>query len=103
MKSRISAYFSAGPEWIALVEEKEYQPSANYSHICFSVEEADFAAFAERLRARGVIEWQEDFSEGESIYLLDDSGNKLEIHCSSLESRIAEGKNSREDGIEWYQ
>ncbi|MCL1878897.1 MAG: VOC family protein [Defluviitaleaceae bacterium] len=102
MKSNHSAYFRAGKVWIALVQEKNFEKSRNYAHIAFNVPQENYTDFVKTLRINGVKEWQKNDSEGESLYILDDSGNKLEIHFSSLEKRAAHGKNNWGDGYEWF-
>jgi len=93
MKSSMSAYLECGKIWIALVEEKiEYSMNEKYNHIAFSVKRKDYCKVVENLKRYGVREWQSNRTEGESFYFLDPSSNKLEIHYSSLDSRINEIK-----------
>jgi len=102
MKSSRSAYLLAGATWIALNQEGDHTPSKSYGHIAFDIGVESFAAFAAGLRKSGVREWQTNTTEGESLYLLDDSGNKLEIHASNLEVRIAKGKAEWGEDVEWF-
>lgn len=102
MKSKTSAYFLAGDTWIALTGEQDFKVSPNYSHIAFSVDETEFEGFDKRLKCNNVSEWKSNTSEGESLYILDDSGNKLEIHYSSLENRLESGKQFWGKDVEWY-
>jgi catechol 2,3-dioxygenase-like lactoylglutathione lyase family enzyme len=102
MKSNRSAYFLAGKIWVALDKKEKYIPSENYSHICFNVPKKHYKHYVEKLRENTIMEWQENQTEGDSIYLLDDSGNKLEIHFSTLIERIKFGKKHFGNDVEWY-
>ena len=102
MKSSYSAYFRAGETWIVLIADKEYEPSKNYAHIAFNISKNDYYEFVELLKVKGVREWQENESEGDSLYLLDDSGNKLEIHFSTLEERVKHGKIHYGKEVQWW-
>lgn len=84
------AYLEAGHDWICLSLDDKTRtgPHPEYTHLAFSVEAADFADAAARLRAAGVQCWQENRSEGESFYFLDPNGHKLELHVGNLESRL---------------
>ena len=82
-----SAYFLAGNDWLAIVQTKQ-SLSETYSHLAFSVEQMDFAKLAEQIRKSGAIIWQENTSPGDSLYFLDPSGNRLEIHAGSWRSRV---------------
>ena len=102
MKSNRSAYFYAGEIWIALNQEKTCKPSENYAHIAFNIPESDYPEFIKMIRENNIEEWQKNESEGDSIYILDDSRNKLEIHFSTLESRIEHGKKHYSKEVQWF-
>jgi len=102
MKSSRSAYFLAGTTWLALNQETKHEPSKSYGHIAFDSDVDSFSTFVARVRASGVVEWQANTTEGESLYFLDDSGNKLEIHASSLEARVLKGKAEWGQEVVWY-
>ena len=102
MRSPKSAYLMAGATWIALVEERDRSPSEGYGHVCFHVDESIFEEYVEGLRRRGIREWQPNRTEGKSLYFLDDSGNRLEIHSSSLKNRVLRGKAEWGDEVEWF-
>jgi catechol 2,3-dioxygenase-like lactoylglutathione lyase family enzyme len=102
MKSNRSAYFYAGKIWIALDQREPYNTSENYAHICFNMPKKYYNKFIEEIRENNIKEWQRNETEGESLYILDDSGNKLEIHFSRLKERIRYGKKHYEKGTEWY-
>jgi catechol 2,3-dioxygenase-like lactoylglutathione lyase family enzyme len=101
MRSEFSAYFQAGPTWIALVQGDTPAPQG-YGHIAFEVSSQDFARVKGRLQEAGCHPWQENKSEGDSFYFTDPSGNKLEIHSGSLESRIAQGKAEWTNPVTWF-
>ncbi|WP_341503935.1 fosfomycin resistance glutathione transferase [Gallaecimonas sp. GXIMD4217] len=95
------AYLSAGPLWLCL-SLGESRPSDDYSHIAFSVDAGNFEALAERLAANGIRHWQPNRSEGESLYILDPDGHKLEIHLGCLQSRLAALKEAPYPGLRWF-
>jgi catechol 2,3-dioxygenase-like lactoylglutathione lyase family enzyme len=84
------AYLQAGESWIALIEDSApgSRASEDYSHVAFSVPTADFAKLSETIRSSGARIWQENSSEGESLYFLEPDGHKLEIHSSDLAARL---------------
>jgi len=102
MKSSRSAYFYAGSIWIALNQEESHKPSDNYAHIAFNVPEKHYYQFVEAIKKNDIIEWQKNQSEGDSLYILDDSSNKLEIHFSSLEQRAEHGKKYYGKEVQWF-
>jgi hypothetical protein len=46
--------------------------------------------------------WKENETEGDSFYFLDPSGNKFELHYSSLRNRIEDGKANWGSEVTWY-
>jgi len=102
MKSSRSAYFYAGDMWIALNQEDTHKPSDNYAHVAFNVPESHYIQFVEAIKKNNAIEWQKNQSEGDSLYILDDSGNKLELHFSTLQQRIEHGKMHYGKEIQWF-
>ena len=87
-KWEFGAYLSLGSLWFCLSVD-EVKPNADYTHIAFDIAECDFPRFVKQLRAAKVKEWKVNKSEGQSLYILDPDGHKLEIHCGSLSSRLA--------------
>jgi len=102
MKSQTSCYFLAGNTWIAFVLENDNQERRLYSHIALNCEKAEMDIFKKRMEENGIRKWQENETEGESIYFLDPSGNKLELHCTSLADRIGDGKKNWGTKVEWF-
>jgi catechol 2,3-dioxygenase-like lactoylglutathione lyase family enzyme len=104
MRSSFSAYLQGGSLWLALQAglSAPLPASADYSHVAFDVDQAEFEAVADRLRAHGVREWQSNRTEGDSIYFLDPNGHKLEIHAGALAQRVRSGKASWGPSVRWY-
>ena len=99
-----SAYFLVGDNWIALVQTKEHlEPSSSYAHLAFSVSSQNFKIVSHKIIESGSKIWQENSSPGESLYFLDPSGNKLEIHCGDWKSRIQWLKNNPTDEVVLYE
>jgi len=99
------AYFLAGDLWVALVLDPEVRAGAlpEYTHVAFTVAPEDFEAAAERIRAAGAAVWQENRSEGDSLYFLDPTGHKLEIHATDLAERIRSARENPWVGLEILQ
>lgn len=93
-------YLEAGPLWLCLSrdEDARLRPYPDYTHIAFSVSEADYGTLSERLTAECVV-WKDDSSEGASTYFLDPDGHKLEIHLGSLESRLSQYRQNPSKGV----
>ena len=64
-------------------------PLPEYSHIAFNVPAARFDDAAASIRASGAVIWQDNRSEGASLYFLDPDGHKLEIHAGDWRTRLA--------------
>ncbi len=99
-----SAYLLAGNDWIVLVKAKDSKErvATSYAHLAFSVSEKEFAAMAEKIRSSGAEIWQDNSSPGESLYFLDPSGNRLEIHVGSWQSRLDWLKDHPTPEVEIY-
>ena len=89
------AYLLAGDLWLALVVDEAVRrgPLAEYTHLAFTVPREEFAALSERITASGAPIWQENWTEGDSLYFLDPDGHKLEIHVSDLAARLASARS----------
>lgn len=98
------AYFLAGDFWFCLNVDPKVQPDAGYTHYAFSVTEQNFNLVRERILQTGARIFQENTSEGDSLYFCDPDGHKLEIHVGDVYSRLDAKK--REPGkwreLEWF-
>lgn len=95
------AYLSAGSLWVCLSVGLPC-PSKDYSHIAFNIAEEQFREYSEKLSKLGISTWQENSSEGQSLYILDPDGHKLEIHVGNLSTRLAALKENPYNGLVWF-
>lgn len=87
VKWKQGAYLSLGDLWLCLSVDKPDEKT-DYSHIAFSISQQDFTDFSHKLIKLDIAQWKENASEGDSLYLLDPDGHKLEIHSGDLYSRL---------------
>jgi catechol 2,3-dioxygenase-like lactoylglutathione lyase family enzyme len=93
------AYLEAGALWLCLSLDNQTAPISgpDYTHVAFDIDQEGFDLLSERIR-KVTREWQENSSEGDSLYFLDPDGHKLELHVGSLASRLAiEGRKVSHD------
>ena len=101
-----SAYFLTGEDWLVLDQDKNKDAVFNqrsYAHIAFSVSESDFHFVSEKIKQAVAEVWQENSSPGESLYFLDPSCNRLEIHCGDWKSRLQWLKDNPSDEVTLYE
>ena len=100
-RAGIAAYLLAGETWLALVQESK-PVAKNYSHLALSVSSQDLQNLKDKILAYGTLSWQDNQTFGESFYFEDQSGNRLELHTSDLESRLDNMRNLKDSNIEFY-
>ena len=100
VKWRGGAYLSLGELWLCLSLDS-VDSRSDYSHIAFSIEKNQLASIHLLLNQNKVKQWKANSSEGESIYVLDPDGHKLELSCGSLASRLASLKAKPYQDLEW--
>ncbi len=94
------AYLLAGGVWVALVLGRHDREHAeDYSHLAFDVMPAEFQAMAAAIGAAGCEVWQDNWTEGESLYFRDPSGHKMEIHATTLLDRLRSAESAPWDGL----
>ena len=96
------AYLCLAGQWICLSLD-DVCPSKDYSHIAFDIAKEDFQPFCDQLVAQDVALWKQNKSEGQSLYLLDPDGYKLEIHVGDLASRLQAMKAAGKEGVVFYE
>lgn len=100
------AYLTCGDLWLCLSLDAQRQYisplQSDYTHYAFSIDAQDFSVFAARLAQAGVVSWKENRSEGESYYLLDPDGHKLEAHVGSLAQRLAACREKPYPGMQFF-
>jgi catechol 2,3-dioxygenase-like lactoylglutathione lyase family enzyme len=98
------AYLLAGDVWLALVVDDQARATMlpEYTHIAFSVAAAQFAALAQAIRRSDAPLWQENWTEGDSLYFCDPNGHKLEIHASDLATRLSTARAQPWEGLEFF-
>lgn len=79
-----------------------FQPkiALDYTHIAFTVLPSSLNHYRCHIEQLNLKLWQENASEGDSLYLLDPDNHKLELHVGNWQTRLAATKeNPYEDMI----
>lgn len=101
-KWKRGAYLLAGDLWLCLSIDANIQnrKSSDYTHIAFTVSPESFHYYRHNIQELNLKLWQENISEGDSLYILDPDNYQLELHVGNWQTRLAAIKeNPYEDTI----
>jgi hypothetical protein len=56
----------------------------------------------QRIQTAGAPIWQDNWTEGDSLYFVDPNGHKLEIHISDLATRLRSAHDAPWEGLEFF-
>jgi catechol 2,3-dioxygenase-like lactoylglutathione lyase family enzyme len=96
------AYLSYGDCWLCLSIGNP-SPSQDYSHFALTYDRETIQLICQKDAFQQVTLWQENSSEGDSLYIEDPDGHKLELHAGSLSTRLESLKKHPYDGLEWLK
>ena len=89
-KWKYGAYLLAGDLWFCLsLYNSDRNISSDYTHYAFSVSQTDLDYYRQNIRQLDFKLWQDNSSEGDSLYILDPDNHKLELHVGNWRTRLA--------------
>lgn len=88
------AYLTLGNIWLCLNYKPDFRPNPHpdYTHIAWNVQVQNFTTLKQQIITSGAHIFQDNSSEGESLYFCDPDGHKLEIHVGTWQTRLATKK-----------
>ncbi|KZN67107.1 VOC family protein [Pseudoalteromonas luteoviolacea] len=100
------AYLSFGELWLCLHVHQNpnscFNTHSDYTHFALNIEAKDFSEYRAKVEKLNIQYWQQNTSEGDSMYILDPDRHKLEVHVGSLQSRLESLKANPYKGLTWH-
>jgi glutathione S-transferase fosA5 len=110
------AYLLAGDVWLCLSLNRDFPPRTlkdslrdrdrskvlDYTHIAFSVLPEFLHQCRQNLEGLNLKLWQENTSEGDSLYILDPDDYQLELHVGNWQSRLLATKQAPYEEMIFY-
>lgn len=95
-KWKRGAYLLAGDLWLCLSLDanKSDRISNDYTHYAFNISQEQFEYYRNNIKQLNLQLWQDNTSEGDSLYILDPDHHKLELHVGNWQTRLAEVKKN---------
>ena len=103
-KWKRAAYFLVGDFWFTLSFNPDRSPKvrSDYTHYAFSISQADLNYYCQNIERLNLKLWQENTSEGDSLYILDPDNHKLELHVGDWQTRLEAVKENPYDDMVFY-
>lgn len=104
VKWKRGAYLLAGELWLCLSVDRNIrrQVSPEYTHIAFTVSPEEFSNYCQNITQLKIKLWKENTSEGDSLYILDPDGYKLEFHVGNWQTRLAAIRQQPYEDMEFF-
>jgi catechol 2,3-dioxygenase-like lactoylglutathione lyase family enzyme len=98
------AYLLAGNLWLCLSlnYDRDRSKAADYTHIAFTVSPESLQKFRQNIKQLNLKLWQENTSEGDSLYILDPDDHQLELHVGNWQSRLLATKKDPYEEMVFY-
>ncbi|WP_036478501.1 VOC family protein [Myxosarcina sp. GI1] len=101
-KWKRGVYMLAGDLWfcLSLNRESDRHVASVYTHYAFSISQTELNYYRQNIKQLNLRLWQDNTSEGDSLYILDPDNHKLELHVGNWQTRLnAVKENSYEEMI----
>ena len=104
-KWKRGAYLLAGDLWLCLSLDlnKSDRYDGNYTHYAFTVSPEQFAYYRNNIKQLNLKLWQDNISEGDSLYILDPDNHKLELHVGNWQTRLKATKKNPYENMVFFE
>jgi glutathione S-transferase fosA5 len=98
------AYLLAGDIWLCLSlnRDRDRLRASDYTHIAFSVSPESLRQCRQNINQLNLQLWQENTSEGDSLYILDPDDHQLELHVGNWQTRLMATKQDPYEDMIFY-